>query len=342
MKPLSPVLLAAVLSVAAANENDEWLAFKQRFGRVYEAEEEVLRRWVFVENLERIRLHNAEHDAGRSTFRLGVNQFADLTNEEFRQKLLTEPVRGTPTSVNVTAPDSFDWRTEGVPIRIQDQGQLGASWTIATLSSVEAGVFLSSGQTVSLSDQNLLDCVSWPSTGRRARVQSVITAWPSEADYPTTGGVGACQPVAPSAGLDEVHQVLEGDEVALAEGLLQNPVPVMFDVEFSFQLYSSGIYSDPGCSPDQLNHALLLVGYGSSGQDFWTLANSWGTSWGEGGYVRVPEGRQHVWSGHDGGLSNRRPPALSWSAANQRTTTSQDTALHTSQKSETLHRCTPF
>ncbi|XP_043214801.1 cathepsin L-like proteinase [Amphibalanus amphitrite] len=298
MKPLSPVLLAAVLSVAAANENDEWLAFKQRFGRVYEAEEEVLRRRVFVENLERIRLHNAEHDAGRSTFRLGVNQFADLTNEEFRQKILTEmqptitsrPASSrTPTSVNVTVPDSFDWRTEGVPIRIQDQGQLGASWTIATLSSVEAGVFLSSGQTVSLSDQNLLDCVSWPSTvGALEYVRDYGVA--TEADYPTTGRVGACQPVAPSAGLDEVHQVLEGDEVALAEGLLQNPVPVMFDVEFSFQLYSSGIYSDSGCSPDQLNHALLLVGYGSSGQDFWTLANSWGTSWGEGGYVRVQRG----------------------------------------------------
>ncbi|XP_043189673.1 cathepsin L-like proteinase [Amphibalanus amphitrite] len=298
MKPLSPVLLAAVLSVAAANANDEWLAFKQRFGRVYEAEEEVLRRRVFDENLERIRLHNAEHDAGRSTFRLGVNQFADFTNEEFRQKIITEmqpniisrPASSrTPTSVNVTAPDSFDWRNEGVPIIIKNQGQLGASWTIATLSSVEAGVFLSSGQTVSLSDQNLLDCVSWPSTvGALEYVRDHGVA--TEADYPTTGGVGACQPVAPSAGLDEVHQVPEGDEVALAEGLLQNPVPVMFDVEFSFQLYSSGIYSDPGCSPDQLNHALLLVGYGSSGQDFWTLANSWGTSWGEGGYVRVQRG----------------------------------------------------
>ena len=69
---------------------DEWLSFKREFGRVYRPEEELFRREVFADNLELIRRHNAEFDAGRSTFRLGVNQFADITNEEFRQMILSE------------------------------------------------------------------------------------------------------------------------------------------------------------------------------------------------------------------------------------------------------------
>ena len=68
---------------------------------------------------------------------------------------------------------------------------------------------------------------------------------------------------------------------------------VLFKLAFSIgsQLYSSGIYYEPACSDQYLDHALLLVGYGaSSGTEFWTLANSWGTSWGESGYVRVQRG----------------------------------------------------
>ena len=140
------------------------------------------------------------------------------------------------TSRNASIPDSFDWRSEGVPITIKDQGQMGASWTIATLSSVEAGVFLSAGQTVSLSGQNLLDCVPWPSTvGALEYIRDHGVA--SESDYPTGGGAGRCQPVAPAAGLEQVHTVPAADETALAEGLLQNPAPVMFDAgQFSFQV----------------------------------------------------------------------------------------------------------
>ena len=84
------LLSVAALCAAAADVPDEWLEFQRRFGRVYRPEEEHFRRQVFSENLERIRQHNVEHDAGRSSFRLGVNQFADFTNEEFRHKILSE------------------------------------------------------------------------------------------------------------------------------------------------------------------------------------------------------------------------------------------------------------
>ena len=113
---------------------------------------------------------------------------------------------------------------------------MGDSWTLSVIASIEAGVYISSSQAVSLSRQNLVDCVDWPSTiGALEYVRDHGVA--SEADYPTTGGSGVCRQVPPTAGLDVVHTVPEGDEVALAEGLLQNPAPVLLDAShISFQV----------------------------------------------------------------------------------------------------------
>ena len=88
-KRLSAALLVVVVSLTAATA-DEWLDFKRLFGRGYQPEEEHFRRQVFADNLEYIKQHNVEFDAGRTTFRLGVNQFADLTNEEFRLKIASQ------------------------------------------------------------------------------------------------------------------------------------------------------------------------------------------------------------------------------------------------------------
>ena len=119
-----------------------------------------------------------------------------------------------------------------MPITIQDQGQLGASWVISVVSSIEAGVFISSSQSVSLSRQNLLDCVDFPST---------IGALEYVRDHGIAAGAnytpGGCDQAPPTAGLDQVHTVPEGDEGALAEGLLLNPAPVNFDAgQASFQV----------------------------------------------------------------------------------------------------------
>ena len=82
-------LLVVVVSLTAATA-DEWLDFRRQFGRGYQSEEEHFRRQVFADNLEYIKKQNAEFDAGRTKFRLGVNQFADLTNEEFRLKITSQ------------------------------------------------------------------------------------------------------------------------------------------------------------------------------------------------------------------------------------------------------------
>ena len=83
--------------------------------------------------------------------------------------------------------------------------------------------------------------------------------------------------------------VSRGSEAALQEAVANiGPVAVTVDAsQFSFQLYTGGIYDPPNCSDFNLDHGMLVVGYGSNqdGKDYWIVKNSWGVSWGQNGYI---------------------------------------------------------
>lgn len=85
--------------------------------------------------------------------------------------------------------------------------------------------------------------------------------------------------------------VPEGDEDKLKEAIgTVGPVSVCIDASHaSFQHYASGIYQEQDCSSQNLDHAVLAVGYGTDdkGNDYYLVKNSWGTSWGENGFVKM-------------------------------------------------------
>merc|ERR1712216_1062487 len=114
----------------------------------------------------------------------------------------------------------------------------------------------------------------------------------SEDDYPYTSGSGttgscktSCSSVMTISGYTDVKS---GDEDALKDAVAQQPVSVAIEADKSvFQQYKGGVLDSPSCGK-QLDHGVLIVGYGTdSGKDYWKVKNSWGTTWGDAGYIRM-------------------------------------------------------
>merc|ERR1712141_576360 len=125
--------------------------------------ENILIMKAFADNLDKIAKHNKEAAEGKHTYTLGVNKFADLTEEEWRESLTLNVVKeGKPKHFmksNVVAiPDAVDWRDEGMVTPVKDQAQCGSCWAFGTTGSMEGALAKASGELVSLSDQNLVDC----------------------------------------------------------------------------------------------------------------------------------------------------------------------------------------
>jgi len=307
------VLVAVVASTQATlNHDQEWEFFLAKYEKLYTSPEHEIRKSIFVDNLKYIERHNAGHALGLHTFRLGINQFADLTNEEFRAGLAkgyrTIPAK-TQTLVNtaVGEPDSIDWRSKGAVTGVKNQGHCGSCWSFSATGVMEGAYFRSSGKLMSFSEQDLMDC-GWGTAGvacsggnPQAALDFVIKRGGAclETEYPYEGVQGICrydnnplwnpkQHILPVA---NVGKVTKGDEGGLKSAVAQyGPVSVGIDAgHHSFQLYQDGVYRDPECSDIYLNHAVLAVGYGSTDdQDaYWIVKNSWGATWGENGYVKM-------------------------------------------------------
>jgi len=246
------------------------------------------------------------------SFTVGMNQFADLTNEQFNTvfkglKKAEVTISGEPEILDtVTLPASVDWRTKGVVTGIKNQGQCGSCWSFSTTGSLEGAHALHTGQLVGLSEQNLVDCSQAEGNNgcdgglMTDAFQYVINnhGLDTEASYPYTAEDGTCHYSASNCGstLASYQNVQSGSESALqVASATIGPVSVGIDASHnSFQLYTSGVYYSPNCSPTQLDHGVLVVGYGSSsGSDYWIVKNSWGTSWGMNGYIWMSRNRDN-------------------------------------------------
>jgi C1A family cysteine protease len=233
---------------------------------------------------------------------MGVNKFSDLTDFEIKQmnglKIDNNTENRTEIFSEENLADSIDWRSKGAVTPVKDQGQCGSCWAFSTTGSMEGAHFVASGNLLSLSESNLVDC-SWLNHGCNGGLMNLAFMYAeshpleSEADYPYTPSTGvlACK-YNKSKGQVQVKtykDVTRSSASQLKAALNVAPVSVGIQADQPvFHHYTGGIITSSSCGTS-IDHGVLAVGYGTdqSGQEYYIVKNSWGSDWGEQGFVRI-------------------------------------------------------
>uniref|UniRef100_A0A3Q0SRG1 Cathepsin H n=1 Tax=Amphilophus citrinellus TaxID=61819 RepID=A0A3Q0SRG1_AMPCI len=277
------------LSVALLTENfcvpSEEHAFKQwmlQHNKVYDTKEYYHRLHVFTQNKQTVDHHNA----GNHSFTMGLNQFSDMTFEEFKKfYLLTQPqicsvTKGNHVSRTGPYPEFVDWRTKGNFVTpVKNQGFCGSCWTFST-----TGLSL-----LHINEECYLFAFEYIKYSK-----GLMT----EDDYPYKGYEHTChfEPSLAGAFVRDVVNITRDDEKAMVDAVAWlNPITFSFDATADFKHYKDGVYSSTQCknTADKVNHAVLAVGYGveKNGVQYWIVKNSWGTAWGKDGYFLIERGK---------------------------------------------------
>ncbi|KAI3445956.1 hypothetical protein Pfo_002621 [Paulownia fortunei] len=282
---------------------ESWLV---KHGKAYNAIGEKEKRFeIFKDNLKFI----DEHNSVDRPYKLGLNRFADLTNEEYRSIFVGGRLDSKTRLMNQRAsdryafkageelPESVDWRKKGAVAPVKDQGQCGSCWAFSTVAAVEGVNQIVTGDMIVLSEQELVDCDRSYNQGCNGGLmdygfQFIIDngGIDTEDDYPYRAHDGTCDNYRKNANvvsIDTYEDVPENDEQALKKAVANQPVSVAIEAGGrAFQLYHSGVFTGH-CGTD-LDHGVVAVGYGTEkGKDYWIVRNSWGSSWGEKGYIRL-------------------------------------------------------
>jgi len=260
------------------------------------------RQEIFKNKLVTIAEHNFQADAGVHTWIMGVNQFSDLTDEEFRKTY-------TPGLVNLTAffensglplmtlnlgqspPASKDWVAEKRVSGVKDQGQCGSCYAFATCAALESAVAIkgNSATLLDLAEQEMVDCSQNNGCNGGFWYDSfdyMKSGIRNEADYKYTAKAGSCDNTkkskASAASVKAYALTKENDDTAMRSAMnTYGPLAVAVTTE-NWSSYRSGVFSS--CGTKGVDHAVLLTGYNANQ---YTIKNSWGAGWGESGYIRL-------------------------------------------------------
>jgi len=321
-------LIGALLGVVYARDipliqDEGWQLWKMAHKKNYtDVGAERVRYIIWQDNLKKIEEHN---QLGKS-YTLGMNHFGDMTGYEFGSLMTCYQHKGkmggnlTSTSentylpaINPTVPDQVEWQTLGYVTPVKNQGHCGSCWSFSTTGALEGQMFRATQKLVSLSEQNLVDCSGeWGNNGCNGGLMDNAFKYikdnggiDTEESYPYEAVQGECrynpQPPAKSeATVVGFQDVPQGNEEALKEAIgLNGPVSVAIDAShFSFQFYKHGVYDEPACSPENLDHGVLATGYGNyrthTGDiPFWWVKNSWGPGWGHKGFIRMSRNKEN-------------------------------------------------
>ncbi|KAI4876596.1 hypothetical protein NFI96_034275 [Prochilodus magdalenae] len=312
---LATAALVVVAGAASVSLEDlEFHVWKLKFGKSYgSVEEESRRKMIWLDNLKLVLEHNLLADQGIKSYRLGMNQFADMDNQEYQARFsgCMGPLNVTKTrsatvdlrqAEKTDLPTEVDWRRAGyvTPVKNQ-QKHCDSCWAFSATGALEGQIFRKIRKLISLSEQQLVDCSKdfgnngcqrgWP---HKAFEYIIYTGGlETENTYPYQAENGVCHFKPQNAMVTCRGFTLDesGDENYLQRVVATiGPISVgIDDTKPTFRLYESGVYNEPGCNSLNLNHAVLVVGYGTvdNKEDYWLVKNSWGPEWGEKGYIKM-------------------------------------------------------
>ncbi|XP_055906562.1 cathepsin L-like [Eupeodes corollae] len=324
---LSCLIFAESLESFQINIDGDWNLFKVKYGKHYKNEaEENYRMKTFFENKDKIEKHNEKYAKGLVSFTLGLNKYADLLYDEFYnyvngynssnennqyiRKTMPEEGIDYVSPLNFTLPKSINWTERGAVTPVKEQGYCGSCWAFSAVGALEGQNFIHNGVLTSLSVQNLIDCTTdYGNSGcnggftRQAyRYVKYNGGIDTEEAYPYKGVDGAVCNFNKSsiAATDRGYVDLPiGDESKMMEAVASvGPLAAVINVNReSLQFYKSGVFDEAEChsSLEYGNHSVLCVGYGTdeNGNDYWIIKNSWGDTWGEGGFIKMSRNKNN-------------------------------------------------
>lgn len=288
---------SAIIAVAAAAYEKEWAEFQAvqgpRNGDIPQA---------FMDMVDFVKEHNAKESTYKVSY---TGPHADKTPEEYKAILGFKPGMagdlpkvGSHVHSGKPAVSSIDWTTKNAVTPVKNQQQCGSCWAFSSTGGTEGQWAIATGQLVSLSEQQLVDC-SKQNSGCNGGLMDYAfsfyekTTIATEDSYPYTARDGSCKSnydtAIPEGGVTGFVDINSENDLLDA---VTNVGPISVAIEadqMSFQGYSSGVLT--GNCGTSLDHGVLAVGFGTeSGTPYWKVKNSWGASWGMNGYVLIERG----------------------------------------------------